>query len=156
MPFRDELGEQEADIFFMAYTLGTQKGDLSRPLTICYNGGPGSSSVWLHLGGLAPQRVVLEEEGWMPQPPYHLVDNDFTWFDRSDLLFLDPVGTGLLLKPAKGVTWLDVAYVSGVTALGIVALGIAAQHWRIKRNSIIETGLFAIAGLMLTFARLIG
>ena len=68
---------------------------------------------------------------------------------------LDPVGTGLLLKPAKGVTWFDVAYVSGVTALGIVALGIAAQHWLIKRNSIIETVLFAVAGLMLMFPRLI-
>jgi carboxypeptidase C (cathepsin A) len=94
MPFRNAMGEHEANVFFIAYTLGTPKGDPNRPLTICYNGGPGSSSVWLHLGGLAPKRVVLEEEGWMPQPPYHLVDNDYTWFDRSDLLFLDPVGTG--------------------------------------------------------------
>jgi len=94
LPYKNDKGEHEANVFFTAYSMGSSYGDPARPLTICYNGGPGSSSVWLHLGGLAPKRVVLEEEGWMPQPPYHLVDNDYTWFDRSDLLFLDPVGTG--------------------------------------------------------------
>lgn len=94
MPFRNDKGEHEANFFYIAYTVGSAQGDPNRPITFCFNGGPGSSSVWLHLGGLGPKRVVLEEEGWMPQPPYHLVDNEFAWLDRTDLVFIDPVGTG--------------------------------------------------------------
>lgn len=94
MPFRNDKGEHEANFFYIAYTVGSAQGDPNRPITFCFNGGPGSSSVWLHLGGLGPKRVVLEEEGWMPQPPYHLVDNEFAWLDKTDLVFIDPVGTG--------------------------------------------------------------
>lgn len=94
MPYRNDKGEHEANFFYTAYTVGSAIGDPNRPLTFCFNGGPGSSSVWLHLGGLGPKRVVLEEEGWMPAPPYHLVDNEYAWLDKSDLVFIDPVGTG--------------------------------------------------------------
>ena len=94
MPYRNAEGVHEANFFYTAYTVGSAKGDPNRPLTFCFNGGPGSSSVWLHLGGLGPKRVVLDEEGWMPQPPFHLVDNEFTWLEKSDLVFIDPVGTG--------------------------------------------------------------
>lgn len=94
MPYRNAEGVHEANFFYTAYTVGSEKGDPNRPLTFCFNGGPGSASVWLHLGGLGPKRVVLDEEGWMPQPPFHLVDNEFTWLDKSDLVFIDPVGTG--------------------------------------------------------------
>ena len=94
LPYRNPAGEREADVFVMAYTLGAGSGDPNRPITFVFNGGPGSSSVWLHLGGLGPKRVRMELEGWMPQPPFELVDNDFTWLDRTDLIFIDPVGTG--------------------------------------------------------------
>jgi carboxypeptidase C (cathepsin A) len=94
MPYRNPEGVHEANFFYTAYTVGSAQGDPNRPLTFCFNGGPGSASVWLHLGGLGPKRVVLDEEGWMPQPPFHLVDNEFTWLDKSDLVFIDPVGTG--------------------------------------------------------------
>jgi carboxypeptidase C (cathepsin A) len=85
-----------ASFFFIAYTLKTKKpGDLSaRPVTFSFNGGPGSSSVWLHLGLLGPQRVACDEFGHAPPPPYALVDNEHTLLTDSDLVFIDPVGTG--------------------------------------------------------------
>lgn len=93
LPLKDETGKTEARIFFIAYTLnGAQPG--SRPLTFSFNGGPGSSSVWLHLGALGPRRVRMEDEGWLPAAPYQLVENDQTWLDFTDLVFIDPVGTG--------------------------------------------------------------
>jgi carboxypeptidase C (cathepsin A) len=65
-----------------------------------FNGGPGSSSVWLHLGALGPRRVRMFDDGGMPAPPFTLVDNEQTWLDRTDLVFIDPVGTGYS-RPAK-------------------------------------------------------
>ena len=59
-----------------------------------FNGGPGSSSVWLHLGALGPKRIPMLEDGNLPPPPYRLVDNPHTWLDKTDLVFIDPVGTG--------------------------------------------------------------
>jgi len=98
LPLKNEAGDTEAEIFFMAYTLdGTGKGTASpssRPLMFSFNGGPGSSSVWLHLGALGPKRVKMRVDGAMPSPPYQLVDNPDTWLDQTDLVFIDPVGTG--------------------------------------------------------------
>lgn len=94
LPINDkETGETRAHMFFIAYTVQPAKGE-TRPLMFVFNGGPGSSSVWLHLGALGPQRVRMEDEGWMPAPPYELVPNQDTWLDRFDLVFIDPVGTG--------------------------------------------------------------
>jgi carboxypeptidase C (cathepsin A) len=94
MPLKTAAGETEANIFFMAYTLDKSQGDPKRPLTFVFNGGPGSASVWLHLGALGPKRVKMTDEGFMPPPPYQLVDNENTWLDQTDLVFIDPVGTG--------------------------------------------------------------
>jgi carboxypeptidase C (cathepsin A) len=94
MPIRNDAGETEARMFFMAYTLDGATAAASRPLMFSFNGGPGSSSVWLHLGALGPKRVRMENEGWMPAPPYQLVDNEHSWLDTTDLVFIDPVGTG--------------------------------------------------------------
>jgi carboxypeptidase C (cathepsin A) len=94
MPIRDSKGEVEARIFFMAYTLDTAGPAASRPLLFSFNGGPGSASVWLHLGALGPRRVSMPEGPTIPAPPFKLVDNDTTWLDRADLVFIDPVGTG--------------------------------------------------------------
>ncbi len=95
MPIKDEKGEILAQMFFTAYTR-TDMGDdpAERPLTFVFNGGPGSSSVWLHLGTCGPKRVAMHDAGWMPSAPYRLVDNAFTWLDITDLVFIDPVGTG--------------------------------------------------------------
>jgi carboxypeptidase C (cathepsin A) len=94
MPINDNKGEVEARIFFMAYTLDGAGPASERPLMFSFNGGPGSASVWLHLGALGPRRVGLPEEPSIPAPPFRLVDNEATWLDRTDLVFIDPVGTG--------------------------------------------------------------
>jgi carboxypeptidase C (cathepsin A) len=66
-----------------------------RPLTFSFNGGPGSSSVWLHLGVLGPRRVAMgDEDGRLGPPPYQLVDNEHSLLDKTDLVFIDPVSTG--------------------------------------------------------------
>jgi carboxypeptidase C (cathepsin A) len=93
MPIRNAVsGETEARIFFMAYTLDNPPA--GRPLMFSFNGGPGSASVWLHLGTLGPRRVKMLDDGLMPPPPYELVDNDQTWLTETDMVFIDPVGTG--------------------------------------------------------------
>ncbi|HEV7890973.1 MAG TPA: hypothetical protein VGP08_10050 [Pyrinomonadaceae bacterium] len=95
MPLRNPAtGETEARIFYMAYTLDGAGERSQRPLMFSFNGGPGSSSVWLHLGALGPKRTRMLEDGAMPPPPYQLVDNEQTWLDFTDLVFIDPVGTG--------------------------------------------------------------
>src|SRR5438034_2312333 len=94
MPIKNRDGEPEARIFFMAYTLDDGGGRNRRPLTFSFNGGPGSASVWLHLGAIGPKRVRMNPDGTMPAPPYELVDNEHTWLNQSDLVFIDPVGTG--------------------------------------------------------------
>jgi carboxypeptidase C (cathepsin A) len=94
MPIRDTKGETEARIFFIAYTLDEPAPGSSRPVMFSFNGGPGSASVWLHLGALGPRRVTITEEPVIPPPPFRLVDNEATWLDRTDLVFIDPVGTG--------------------------------------------------------------
>ncbi len=94
MPIRDEKTDKlEAHIFYIAYAL-ENPGPGKRPLTFAFNGGPGSSSVWLHLGCIGPRRVKMTPDGFMPQPPFTLEDNQYTWLDQTDLVFIDPVGTG--------------------------------------------------------------
>ncbi len=83
-----------AAFFFIAYTLKHNEPNAARALTFSFNGGPGSSSVWLHLGLLGPQRVVTDDTGLAPAPPYELRDNEHTLLTHSDLVFIDPVGTG--------------------------------------------------------------
>lgn len=95
MPIKNaQSGEIEAQMFFMAYTLDGVSDPKTRPLMFSFNGGPGSASVWLHLGALGPKRVKMQDDGMMPAPPYDLVANEHTWLDQTDLVFIDPVGTG--------------------------------------------------------------
>jgi carboxypeptidase C (cathepsin A) len=99
---KEEIEEDEksagekarATIFFVAYTRDDIEDKSRRPVTFSFNGGPGSSSVWLHLGLLGPRRVYLEEDGSAPPPPYRLVENEFSLLDSTDLVFIDPVSTG--------------------------------------------------------------
>jgi carboxypeptidase C (cathepsin A) len=100
MSIKTDQGEPEASIFYVAYTLDGVSDTAKRPLMFSFNGGPGSSSVWLHLGALGPRRVRMLDDGGMPAPPFTLVDNEQTWLDRTDLVFIDPVGTGYS-RPAK-------------------------------------------------------
>jgi carboxypeptidase C (cathepsin A) len=89
-----EDGSPRAKVFFVAYTKTGVTDPATRPLTFSFNGGPGSSSVWLHLGVLGPRRVLMNDDGTTLPPPYKLVDNDQSWLDMTDLVFIDPVSTG--------------------------------------------------------------
>jgi len=91
----------KAKIFFVGYTLDDAGEPGTRPLTFAFNGGPGSSSVWLHMASVAPRRANLTDEGEAPPPPYQLVDNESTWLDLTDLVFIDPVSTGYSRPVAK-------------------------------------------------------
>lgn len=87
--------KQKAKVFYVAYTRTDIGNDPSkRSIMFSFNGGPGSASVWLHLGALGPRRTELTERGEAPLAPYHLVDNEATWLDSTDLVFIDPVSTG--------------------------------------------------------------
>jgi carboxypeptidase C (cathepsin A) len=100
LPMKDESGRLRANIFFVAYVKDDE--DLAkRPITFAYNGGPGASSTWLHLGALGPKRAPLTEGEPLP-PPYRWVANESTWLGFTDLVFIDPVGTGYS-RPAPGV-----------------------------------------------------
>ena len=94
MPLRDADGVTEAKIFYVAYTADEVADRSRRPLLFSFNGGPGSSSVWLHLGALGPRRVAMPDGPTIPAPPFRLVENGESWLDRADLVFIDPVETG--------------------------------------------------------------
>lgn len=89
----DKTGPAEASMFYVAYIKSDEKGT-SRPVTFLYNGGPGSSTVWLHMGAFGPRRVVTSDDSHTPAAPYPLVNNDFSLLDASDLVFIDAPGTG--------------------------------------------------------------
>jgi carboxypeptidase C (cathepsin A) len=93
LPIKRADGKIEAEMFFVAYTLDGQD-PAKRPLTFAFNGGPGSSSIWLHMGALGPRRVVMTNEGFLTPAPYHLEDNPYTLLDKSDLVLVDAIGTG--------------------------------------------------------------
>jgi carboxypeptidase C (cathepsin A) len=93
---KDDKAEGEkakASIFFVAYTKNDVVDAGKRPITFAFNGGPGSSSVWLHLGLLGPKRVHMDDTNILP-PPYKLVENEYSLLDVTDLVFIDPVSTG--------------------------------------------------------------
>lgn len=93
MPIKNAVsGDTEARIFYMAYTLDDPPA--GRPLMFSFNGGPGSASVWLHMGALGPKRVKMLDDGLMPPAPYEAEENAQSWLDQTDLVFIDPVGTG--------------------------------------------------------------
>ena len=99
MAMKDAKGEKtKANIFFVAYTkLGTDAEKIDpakRALTFSFNGGPGSASIWLHMGALGPKRVLMKDNGESLPPPYKMADNEHSWLDETDLVFLDPVSTG--------------------------------------------------------------
>ena len=94
LPVLNDAGESEAQLFYVAYTVENKDRAKRRPLLFIFNGGPGAASVWLHLGAIGPKRVQMLPDGNMPPPPFHLVENNFSWLDQADLVFVDPVGTG--------------------------------------------------------------
>ena len=86
-----QRAEPVAAVLCVAYTV---RSETPRPLCFAFNGGPGSASVWLHLGALGPKRVAVRDDGTMPPPPYAVQDNPLTWLEHFDLVFIDPPHTG--------------------------------------------------------------
>lgn len=101
LTMKNKQGKVLAHLFFIAYTKDGVQDIKDRPISFAFNGGPGSSSIWLHMGALGPKRVVLSPKGVAPAPPYQLMDNQNTWLDKTDLVFIDPVSTGYS-RPAQG------------------------------------------------------
>lgn len=97
----DKRGEPEAAIFATCYLLEAAEA-AARPVCFAFNGGPGSSSVWLHLGALGPKRVAIGDDGAMPPPPYRVVDNPASWLEHFDLVFVDPPHTGYSTTASRG------------------------------------------------------
>jgi carboxypeptidase C (cathepsin A) len=98
---KDDSGKPRANFFFVAYTKEPTTRPAVRPITFVFNGGPGAAAVWLHLGAAGPWRIALEHDGIPGPPPYGVIDNDQSWLDATDLVFIDPVGTGYS-RPAEG------------------------------------------------------
>ena len=91
--FDGALGEPQAAVMVTSYQADGVAAS-SRPVCFAFNGGPGSASIWLHLGALGPKRVVVPDDGSMPSAPFSVSDNPLSWFDHFDLVFIDPPHTG--------------------------------------------------------------
>ena len=94
LTIRNDKGEPDASMFYVAYTTGDGKDAEHRPVTFLYNGGPGSSSIWLHMGSFGPMRIETASPDATPPAPYHLVPNADSLLDKTDLVFIDAIGTG--------------------------------------------------------------
>jgi carboxypeptidase C (cathepsin A) len=90
----DEAGTPKAELFFVAYAQEPVPAPATRPLTFAFNGGPGASAIWLHLGALGPLQVSVPSVGGAVPPPYTVGENADSWLSFTDLVFIDPVGTG--------------------------------------------------------------
>ncbi|MFN3230371.1 MAG: S10 family peptidase, partial [Asticcacaulis sp.] len=123
LPIKDDKGKIQAEIVYTAYTLdGADK--TRRPVTFAFNGGPGAASVYLHLGVMGPKRIPFGNNGEAPSDPALLSDNPETWLEFTDLVFIDPVGTGfsrsyVSLEETKRQFWgpqQDIVYLSRIVA----------------------------------------
>jgi carboxypeptidase C (cathepsin A) len=103
MDMRDEKDTLKANLFFIAYTKDGEADPAKRPLLFSFNGGPGSSSVWLHMGALGPKLIQMTDEGNTIAPPYKYADNPNSWLDKADIVFIDPMMTGYT-RPAGRTT----------------------------------------------------
>ncbi len=99
LPLFDGKGEVAAKVFYVAYTLDNATG---RPVTFAFNGGPGASAAFLHMGAIGPRIVPFKENGAEPVQPVQLSDNQSSWLPFTDLVFVDPVGTGYSRTATSG------------------------------------------------------
>ncbi|WP_375462421.1 S10 family peptidase [uncultured Methylobacterium sp.] len=119
LPLVDEAGKLQAELAFVAYTRPAQAGR-SRPITFAINGGPGAASAYLNIGAIGPWRLPADGPSISPSRPVALVPNDGTWLDFTDLVFIDPVGTGYSrAADGDGKTYWSVESDAAVLAAGI-------------------------------------
>lgn len=173
LPILKPDGKPSAQVFYTAYTMKDVKDVATRPVTFCFNGGPGSSSVWLHLGAFGPKRVNLPADGLAPpMPPGGLVNNEFSLLDATDLVFIDPVNTGfsraeepekagdflgvqediesvgefMRLWVTREKRWRSPKFIAGESYGGIRGGGLA-QHLQ-QRHRMYLNGLIIVSGLL--------
>jgi carboxypeptidase C (cathepsin A) len=122
LTLRDDDGKPIASMFYVAYVADRAKGEPERPITFFYNGGPGSASMWLHMGSFSPVRVLTTAPNATPAAPFRVVPNPDTLLDKTDMVFLDAIGAGYSrpLGDTKGAAFWGVdedidAFARGVT-----------------------------------------
>ena len=143
-----ERGDPQAAVFTVAYTVSASKAGADkpgamggkqgkrgkppgpRPVCFAFNGGPGSSSIWLHLGALGPKRVPVNDDGSLARSPYGLVDNPLSWLAHFDLVFIDPPQTGWSLSASDAARKKHLSVDGDVDALVEVMRGWLAAHGR--------------------------
>ena len=103
-------------------------GRASRPITFVFNGGPGAASAYLHMGALGPTRVVFDDDGNLPAPPVRLADNPESWLQFTDLVCIDPIGTGFSRSSEHKRSGKDEA------AKGDSAKPKPSEYWEVKRD----------------------
>ncbi|KEO74495.1 S10 family peptidase [Anditalea andensis] len=130
MNMTNEDGVPKAKFYFTAYTLNNVASARNRPITFVFNGGPGSASVWLHMGGLGPRMIMMTEEGEATKPPYEVINNPDTWLDKTDLVFIDPIETGYS-RPAEGEDKKQfLGYVEDIASVGDFIRAYVSEYQR--------------------------
>src|SRR6266550_1875 len=102
MLLKNEKDEAIGALYYTAYTRTDAKDPSQRAISFIYNGGPGSASAWLHMGAFGPRRIVTTDAAFTPPPPYQIVDNQSSLIDVTDMVFIDPIGTGFSKPVGKG------------------------------------------------------
>src|SRR5437773_2335977 len=102
MLLKNDKDESIGILYYTAYTRTDSRDPSQRPLAFIYNGGPGSASAWLHMGAFGPRRIVTTDAAFTPPPPYQIVDNQSSLIDVTDMVFIDPIGTGFSKPVGKG------------------------------------------------------
>ena len=132
-----QRGDPQAAVFTVAYSVAPAAGPGDggappppRPLCFAFNGGPGSSSIWLHLGALGPKRVPVADDGSLAASPYGLVDNPLTWLEHFDLVFIDPPHTGWSISAGDEARKKQLSVDGDIDALAEVMRGWLAAHGR--------------------------
>lgn len=131
IPLRTPEGEVECRMFYVAYTKDGAAAS-NRPVTFAFNGGPGSATLWLHLGALGPKRAPMPDDGSLPPPPYAAVENPDTWLDFTDVVCIDAPATGFsrVMKPEFGKKFFGVQ--QDINAFAAFVQGWLTEHHRWK------------------------
>ncbi len=169
---KEEEGEKQASFFYISYTRSDVDDATDRPIVFAFNGGPGSSSVWLHLGFYGPRRVRLSDDGMAVPPPARLIDNEHSLLDVADLVFIDPVSTGysraipeekakdfhhfkkdiesvgefIRLYLTRTGRWSSPKYISGESYGTLRGVGVAGYLW--NRHGVALNGLLLISSIL--------
>ncbi|WP_336959994.1 S10 family peptidase [Sphingobium aquiterrae] len=151
LTIRNDEGEPVASMFYVAYVADRAKGAAERPITFAYNGGPGSSSMWLHMGSIGPIHVETPTAAGQPNAPFPIGPNPGTILDHSDVIFLDAIGTGLSrpIGKAKGPEFWGVDQDIDAFARGIMRYLTINNRWNSPKFLFGESyGTLRSAGLV--------